>query len=186
MKQLPEFTVVERAMVPHILKGPLRSQVKWLVSIGNDQSKLPAGFDKMSPASRLRLVFDDVTYNRPWGGYVPPMPDDIARLIQFAERAKSGNVLLHCAAGVSRSSASALIMLAMRHGAGNEQEAIDQLLADTKLATQLRLRDHEMITPNRRMVWLADQQLGRDGALYDALIMTFGFMYSTSYEPGVE
>lgn len=185
MTHLPEFTIVERNMVPHILKNrAYGSQVRWVISIGSPEDKPPAGFADRSLASKLRLEFNDVTYHRPWAGYQAPQEDDIRRLVAFGERAKDGRVLVHCAAGVSRSSAAALILLAMRHGMGNEMAAMEQLLADTKTATGLKLRNHEMITPNRRMVWLADQVLERGGALYEALLLNLGFMYWTKYEPG--
>jgi len=66
--------------------------------------------------------------------------------------------LIHCEAGVSRSTAAALILYACWLGPGLEAEAMERVLAQRPLAI-----------PNRRMVALADDLLNRGGHLLKAL-----------------
>ncbi|MCP4248765.1 MAG: protein tyrosine phosphatase, partial [bacterium] len=70
----------------------------------------PATPESVTGENHLRLTFDDI--NSPLPGHVPPSPDDLERLIAFG-RSWNGNgtVISHCFAGVSRSSAAALILL---------------------------------------------------------------------------
>jgi predicted protein tyrosine phosphatase len=86
--------------------------------------------------------------------------EDILRIIRLAEglRSDTGRVLIHCEAGVSRSSAAALIMYACWLGPGREQEAMERVLSQRPVAI-----------PNRRMIELADKLLGRGGRLVEAL-----------------
>ena len=67
-------------------------------------------------------------------------------------------ILIHCEAGISRSTATALIMYACWLGPGREREAMERVRKQRPTAV-----------PNRRMVRLADALLGREGRLIDAL-----------------
>jgi predicted protein tyrosine phosphatase len=84
----------------------------------------------------------------------------VQRIIELAENLQSetGKVLIHCEAGVSRSTAAALIMYACWLGHGREREAMARVLAQRPVAI-----------PNRRMVELADRLLALDGRLLAAL-----------------
>jgi predicted protein tyrosine phosphatase len=86
--------------------------------------------------------------------------EDVQRIIRLAERLRShtGKILIHCEAGVSRSSATALIMYAYWLGPGREPEAMGRVLSQRPVAI-----------PNRRMVELADRILDRGGRLLEAL-----------------
>jgi len=68
--------------------------------------ELPTGFENVT--RRLRLVFADHIE-----GPGCPTEEHISDIIRLAEslRVCAGKVLVHCEAGVSRSSAAALIML---------------------------------------------------------------------------
>jgi predicted protein tyrosine phosphatase len=122
------------------------------VSIGDSHDELPAGYDNVPRKVRL-LVADVVTD-------LGATEEDIRRIIGLAEglRSDTGRVLIHCEAGVSRSSAAALIMYAYWLGPGREQEAMKRVLSQRPVAI-----------PNRRMVELADRLLGRAGHLVEAL-----------------
>jgi predicted protein tyrosine phosphatase len=88
---------------------------------------------------------------------VVPGREHVARVVDFAQAWDGrGALLIHCAAGVSRSTAAGLILLAARHP-GRERE----------IALTMRRRA-PWISPNRRMVQLADELLGRNGALLAA------------------
>jgi hypothetical protein len=110
---------------------------------------------------KLRLVFDDVQRESPHGD--PPTEADVATIIEFAHAVWGGKVLLHCGAGVSRSGAAALTLLAVLLGPGREMEAVEHLLKIRPIAR-----------PHARMVEYADRLLGRSGALYGATAERMG------------
>ncbi len=128
------------------------SEVKCLISIGDEEDELPAGYENVSYKMRL-LVADVVTE-------LGASEEDIRQIIILAEglRGESGKILIHCAAGVSRSPAVALILYACWLGPGREQEAMERVLAQRPIAI-----------PNRRMVEMADRQLHRSGNLVAVL-----------------
>lgn len=146
--------VASRAEAGDILCSPERcAEVTCLVSIGEAHNELPAGFTNV--ARRLRLLFADHVD----GPYAPTV-EDVRQIIELAEslRASAGRVLIHCEAGVSRSSAAALIMYACWYGAGREREALGRVL-----------RQRAVAHPNRLMVSLADELLGRGGRLAEVV-----------------
>ena len=153
--EVPELTIVvaSRPEASDILVSPKScAEITCLVSIGDSQDELPAGYDNVPRKVRL-LVADVVTE-------LGATEEDIRRIIGLAEglRSDTGKVLIHCEAGVSRSSAAALIMYAYWLGPGREQEAMKRVLSQRPVAI-----------PNRRMVELADRLLGRAGHLVEAL-----------------
>lgn len=143
-----EIIVASRAEAGEYLESEHAARLAYLVSIGDPEDELPAGYDKVT--DKLRLAFYD-THDE-----LGPAESDIERLIAFAHRiaGKRGTVLSHCHAGISRSSAAAYIIYAVVLGPGNEHEALGRVL-----------RQREIAVPNRRMVRIADRLLGRDGAL---------------------
>jgi len=177
----PEILVVSREVAGDILSSARRRYgIKWVISLGAfANSEPPKGWDKVSPKHKLRLEFDDVTHT--WGWYVPASRKDIVALIAFCKKAMEGRVLIHCAQGVSRSTAAALVLIAIRLGPGHEKEAVEELFRVTDEAQQQDLRD-DPIHPNRRMVWMADQELARGGFLFKAFADGFSDVYTTEYE----
>ena len=145
--------VVSRAEASEILNSPLRcSEVTYLVSIGDLHDELPAGYDNVT--HKLRLLIADVVTE------LGATEEDVGRIIRLAEglSSESGRVLIHCEAGVSRSSAAALIMYACWLGPGREWEAMERVRAQRPVAF-----------PNRRMVEIADRLLVRGGRLVGVL-----------------
>jgi predicted protein tyrosine phosphatase len=145
--------VASRPEAADILASPQRcAEITCLVSIGDAHDELPAGYDNVT--RKLRLLVADVVTE------LGATEEDIRRIIQLAEglRSDTGRVLIHCEAGVSRSSAAALIMYAYWLGPGREQEAMERVLSQRPVAI-----------PNRRMVELADRLLDRRGRLVEAL-----------------
>jgi len=74
--------------------------------------------------------------------------------LRLARAHEGGSILVHCKAGVARSSAMALALIADRMGPGREMEAVLELLAVRPVAV-----------PNLVVLDLADEALGRNGAL---------------------
>ncbi len=130
-------------------------QPSHLVSLlsSTEQPPTPDGFDT---ARHHRVEVNDIS--APLEGYVLPQDDHVLGLISFLEGwDAAAPLLVHCFAGISRSTAAALIALTLRHD-GREEEAA------------LRLREAAPhAQPNRRMIELADTRLGRDGRLVAAL-----------------
>jgi len=148
--------VASRYEAGDILSSPKRcATVTYLLSIGDVQDELPVGYENVE--GKLRLLVADVVTE--FGA----TEQDISKIITLAEdlRSATGRILIHCEAGISRSSAAALIMYAYWLGPGHEHEAMARVLAQRPVAI-----------PNRRMVELADKLLDRHGNLVAALYET--------------
>jgi predicted protein tyrosine phosphatase len=113
---------------------------------------LPSGYDSVN--HKLRLLVADVVTE--FGA----TEEDIRQIIALAEdlRSVTGRVLIHCEAGISRSSAAALIMYACWLGPGRERDAMTRVLFQRPIAI-----------PNRRMVEIGDRLLDRKGRLVEVL-----------------
>jgi predicted protein tyrosine phosphatase len=152
---LPELTieVASRTEASNILNSPQRcAEINYLVSIGDPHDELPTGYDNVP--HKLRLLVADVVTE------LGATEEDVLRIIQLAEglRSGTGRILIHCEAGVSRSSAAALIMYACWLGPARERDAMERVLAQRPIAV-----------PNRRMVEFADRLLDRGGRLVSVL-----------------
>ena len=146
--------VASRSEASDILSCPDRlAEVTWLISIGAANDELPTGYDRIT--RKVRLLFGD-TLDEESGA----TEADILSLMRLAQtlRSSKGKVLIHCEAGVSRSSAAALILYACWLGPGLEGEAMRRVLAQRPIAI-----------PNRRMVALADHLLKREGHLLQVI-----------------
>lgn len=104
---------------------------------------------------QLVLAFNDVSrLDHHW---IAPSLEHVTQAIEFARQHKDGKLLIHCAAGVSRSPATALAIIADRLAAGRETEAVEYLFST-----------FASIEPNERVVACADRILERDRALLSA------------------
>lgn len=130
---------------------------EYVVSIGSPGDDLPEYYEEFE-GQKARFEFDDVK-NHPINikaGYIPPTINDMKDIIEFLQIV-DGPVLIHCAAGISRSSATALTLITMKMGEGYEQAAVHYLIT---------LKDKSPdIFPNESMIQYADRLLGREGRL---------------------
>lgn len=152
----PPLTIADFHGAASLIAGPTGPALRHLISLGDPGSAPPAGFDA-HPARKLRLEFDDIERPSPtcrW--YVPCSWRDVERLVAFAAGVR-GPTLVHCAAGVSRSTAAAILLLCAQLGRGREADAI---------ATVCALRPQAW--PNRRILWMGDALLELGGALIAA------------------
>jgi predicted protein tyrosine phosphatase len=119
----------------------------------DEQPATPVG---MLVDRHLRVVIHDI--NEPLFGHILADERHIADLIAFVRAwpPDDGPMLIHCMAGISRSTAAALIALVTKAG-GREMEAAEQVR---------RVAPHAY--PNRRMIALADHLLKCDGRLIAA------------------
>ena len=119
----------------------------------SDQPPTPLG---IRDGGHLRILVDDI--DEPQMGYTAPAREHVVELVAYLRALPArAPLVIHCLAGVSRSPAAALVALAL-DAPGREAEAAHLLRAASPFAS-----------PNRLLVSLADQVLGRNGALVAAL-----------------
>jgi predicted protein tyrosine phosphatase len=105
----------------------------------------------------VQLAFHDII--EPVPGLRPPDRDLMQAVLDFGRRSEDQRALLiHCWAGISRSSAAAYAIACDRNP-GFERD----------IAIELRRRSPS-VTPNRLMVRLADDLLRRGGRMVDAMV----------------
>lgn len=110
---------------------------------------------EISAERHLRVAVHDIS--EPDGFRVLVQADDVRDLLDFAQAwsPEAGSLLVHCYAGISRSSAAALIAHSLKTG---DPEASAVALREAA----------PHVSPNRRIVALADEELGLGGALVSA------------------
>ena len=125
-----------------------------LTCLHDDVQETPA---TIKPDRHLRLVMHDIAEVMP--DYTAPNVEHIERLIDFAQVWGGHDAMVvHCWAGISRSTAAAFISLCTIN-----PEAPEELIAR-------RLREASPTAyPNRLMVRLADEALSRRGRMIDAI-----------------
>lgn len=116
-----------------------------------------SAFPTIAPENRLHLALSDIVTETP--SYVLPEAGHVSRLLAFVENwDRKGNLLIHCYAGVSRSTAAAFVALCALDGTTRETDHARRLRAASPTAT-----------PNPRLVALADAALDRDGRMIEAV-----------------
>jgi predicted protein tyrosine phosphatase len=114
----------------------------------------PAG---LAADTHLTRLFHDIVEERP--PYLPPSIEDVRAIIAFARRwDRTAPLLVHCYAGISRSTAAAFIMACALYPDQNEQGLAQRLRAASPSAT-----------PNIRMITFADDILTREGRMVRAI-----------------
>ena len=144
---IPELPLHSMAGVSHVL------------SIIDTHEPRPPALDDYFEIEHLLIRFDDVVAEYP--GYEACTQQHVVQILEFGERLHAkpqSHVLVHCHAGISRSTAAAAILMC-QHAPGHEEEAFLKLLG---------MRKHGW--PNTRMVEFADDLLKRDGAMLRGLI----------------
>ena len=136
--------------------------VTHVLSILDPATPEPADFAAYGAHKRLTLRFDDII--EPIGGMQPPQVEHVEALLAFgrglepADGDPLGHLLVHCHAGISRSTASMVTILAE----SRPDEGEDAIYAHVR---EIR----PQAWPNSRMIAMADTLLGRDGRLVEAL-----------------
>ncbi len=119
-----------------------------------DQVQRPAS---VLEANHLKVSMDDITQEM--DGFLAPSDEHIERVLNFVRSwDRSAPLVVHCYAGISRSTASAFAAACMLNPHRNEIEIARQIRARSPIAS-----------PNRLIVTLADKALGRDGRMLRAL-----------------
>ncbi len=114
-------------------------------------------FTGVVPGQHLKLTFHDII--APTEGFSGPQKSDAEKLVAFIEKWDRGNpLLIHCWAGISRSTASAYTALCMLRPRADEEELAQELRAASPSAT-----------PNRLIISYTDALLGRQGRMSRAI-----------------
>jgi predicted protein tyrosine phosphatase len=150
---MPYLAVCSLARIADTARRHAPSHMLTVIS-GDPDVQRPASVE---PDHHLRLAMNDVFRDVP--GLVTPAEDHVRAIIDFGRNwERTAPMLIHCFAGVSRSTASAyMIALALNPD-------LDAMMA----ARLLRLRS-STATPNPKLVAIADDVLGRGGAMVDAI-----------------
>ncbi len=147
---LTELGAFQNAAVTHVL------------SILDPGYPEPGDFAAYGPHKRLTLHFDDIIAPTP--GMALPERHHVEALVEFGKGLAAAvddplhHLLVHCHAGISRSTASMAILLA---------EARPETDEDVLFAHIREIRPQAW--PNSCMIGLADDLLGRGGRLVAAL-----------------
>jgi predicted protein tyrosine phosphatase len=119
-----------------------------------DQVQRPASVLEIN---HLRVQVDDITEHM--DGFVAPCETHIEQILNFVRNwDRSAPMVVHCFAGISRSTASAFAAACMLNPHRDEIAIARQIRAASPIAQ-----------PNRLIVSLADKALGRDGRMLRAL-----------------
>lgn len=110
-----------------------------------------------APRRHLALTFNDI--NAPAEGMVSAAAHDAERLVEFIRSwDRNDPMVIHCWAGISRSTASAFAALCVLREGESEMELVQELRRASPSAT-----------PNRLITSLVDQHLGRHGRMVKAV-----------------
>jgi predicted protein tyrosine phosphatase len=119
-----------------------------------DQVQRPAS---VLEANHLRVQVDDITEHM--DGFVAPSEEHIEKVLNFVRSWDRGApMVVHCYAGISRSTASAFAAACALNPHRDEIAIARQIRAASPIAS-----------PNRLIVSLADKVLGREGRMLRAL-----------------
>jgi predicted protein tyrosine phosphatase len=109
------------------------------------------------PANHLKVSMDDITEQL--DGFITPSEQHIEKVLAFVRGwDRNAPMVVHCYAGISRSTASAFAAVCLLNPHRDELEIARQIRAASPIAS-----------PNRLIVSLADKALGRDGRMLRAL-----------------
>jgi predicted protein tyrosine phosphatase len=150
---MPEVHVCPLSLVPDTVR---RAGASHLVSLINDNTPV-ARPDSIVAENHLFLGINDIV--EPVDGMVLPAEDHVRELLGFVEGWNRGRpIVVHCFAGISRSTAAAFITLCAVNPSRDEDEIARRLRSASRFAT-----------PNPLIVALGDRLLGRDGRMVQAI-----------------
>jgi predicted protein tyrosine phosphatase len=142
------------------LAGHSDARVSHVLSILDPEWPAPEVFGTYGEHEKLELRFHDVIERYP--GTIPPELVHVEQLLAFGrkldlEPAAGAHLLVHCHAGISRSSASMALLIA---------QAMPDRPGAAIFAEILQIRPQ--IWPNLRIIEMGDRLLGRNGDLIAA------------------
>ena len=157
----PAFSVLTICGIEELEAHSARGVTHVLSITDPDITDLPV-FERYGPHRRTVLRFHDAI--EPGPEVVLPRAEDVAAILAFGREldpddlAEAGHLLIHCHMGISRSSAAMTMLVAQAHPEQDEAEVADHIRSIRPIAW-----------PNLRMITFADEMLGRDGRLIQAV-----------------
>jgi predicted protein tyrosine phosphatase len=150
---MPRLHVCSLSRLAETVRATGARSVVTLINVSTLVSR-PAEID---PQRHLFIGMSDIT--EPLDGHVLPAEQHVEKLIDFAKAwDRNEPLVVHCHAGVSRSTAAAFIIAC----------ALAPSRSETQIADAIRRASHTA-TPNRRMIAIADAMLERDGRMIAAI-----------------
>ncbi len=152
-RQSSRIHVCPLSAVPDVVASHAASH---LVTCLKDQLLLetPA---PVKPGNHMRLRIDDIA--QPIAGYIAPDASHVTQLLEFAAAWDlQGPMVVHCWAGISRSTAAAFITLC----------ALNPEAPEALIARMLR-QASPTAYPNRLLIQLGDAALARSGRMVAAV-----------------
>jgi predicted protein tyrosine phosphatase len=149
---MPHLQICSLAKLHRTVADENASHVLTLINQGTPVTRPPS----ISESNHLFIAMSDI--QEPLDGHILPGEMHVRNLLQFVrawDRARP--MVVHCYAGVSRSTAAAMITAATLNPHRREAE----------IATVIRSRS-PTATPNLKLVAIADGMLGRGGRLLRA------------------
>jgi predicted protein tyrosine phosphatase len=142
------------------LAGHCQVGVSHVLSIMDPGFPEPPAFGSYGEHRRLELRFHDIIDEMP--GMLLPTKEDVAKVLAFgrdlmAEPRSQAHLLVHCHAGISRSTASMMLILA---------QARPELPARDIVSQVVKIRSRAW--PNLRILEYGDALLGREGEIVAA------------------
>ena len=137
------------------LTGHAEAGVSHVLSILDPEWPVPEAFGAFGEHAKLELRFHDVIEPAP--GVTPPSEADVRAVLAFGrdlEAEAASRLLVHCHAGISRSTASMALILAQARPALGAEEILQGILGI-----------REKAWPNLRILEIGDAMLGREGTL---------------------
>ncbi len=147
------------------VRGAPKGSVTHMISLLDSSYGGAADLEQVGLVDHLVLHFDDISERIPGKRVV--RREDIQALLEFGQRLAANldqerHLLIHCHAGVSRSSAALLVLMARAEPERNAQRAMDELLQICPWGL-----------PNVSVVEEGDRLLGYHGKLQDVVTLYY-------------
>lgn len=150
---MPVIHVCPLSRLPETVAATGASHLLTLVNVGTPMER-PAPIDAGNHAT---VGVSDIA--APMDGHVLPAEEHVAAILAFVRGwPRERPLVIHCYAGISRSTAAAYIAACALAPERDEAAVADALRAASPSAT-----------PNRLFVEIADRMLGRDGRMVAAI-----------------